>query len=101
MKLAEEEEEKVETREEEKHTEEKVWPAPPKCVAPPVRTALILPDGVACPDGCERFSSSEDPVIVSKLRYGAAAADFMSQEKMIIGEAELIHSHDFIFIFPQ
>ncbi|KAL7402809.1 hypothetical protein ABVT39_020225 [Epinephelus coioides] len=68
MKLAEEEEEKVEKREEEKHAEEKVWPAPPKRVAPPVHTALILPDGVACPDGCERFSSSEDPVIVSKLR---------------------------------
>ncbi|XP_049929729.1 polyamine deacetylase HDAC10 [Epinephelus moara] len=67
MKLAEEEE-KVETREEEKHAEEKVWPEPLKRVSPPVRTALILPDGVACPDGCERFSSLEDPVIVSKLR---------------------------------
>nr|XP_033490307.1 polyamine deacetylase HDAC10 [Epinephelus lanceolatus] len=66
MKLAEEE--KVETREEEKHTEEKVWPAPPKRVAPPVHTALILPDAVACPDGCEHFSSPEDPVIVSKFR---------------------------------
>ncbi|XP_042352615.1 polyamine deacetylase HDAC10 isoform X3 [Plectropomus leopardus] len=68
IKLAEGEEEKQEKVEEEKSAEEQVWPEPPKCVAPPVRTALVLPDGIACPDGCEHFSSSEDPVAVNKLR---------------------------------
>ncbi|XP_073328894.1 polyamine deacetylase HDAC10 [Pagrus major] len=69
IKLAEEEE-KTEEVIEEKSVEEKVWPEPPKRVAPPIRTAAILPNGVACPDGCKRFSSSEDPdpVIVNKLR---------------------------------
>ncbi|XP_045893711.1 polyamine deacetylase HDAC10 isoform X1 [Micropterus dolomieu] len=62
IKLAEEEEEKS--------VEEKLWPDPPKRVTPPIRTALVLPDGVACPDGCSRFSSSEGPdaVIVSRLK---------------------------------
>lgn len=46
------------------------WPEPPRRVPPPVRTAAVLPDGVACPDGCQRFSSSEDPdpATVGKLR---------------------------------
>uniref|UniRef100_A0A8C3G791 Histone deacetylase 10 n=1 Tax=Cyclopterus lumpus TaxID=8103 RepID=A0A8C3G791_CYCLU len=52
----------------EKSAEEETWPEPPKRLAPPVSTALVLPEGVACPDGCKRFSSSEDPVIVNKLR---------------------------------
>lgn len=51
--------------------EEKVWPEPQKRVCPPVRAALILPDNVTCPGGCQRFSSTEvlDPATVSKLRY--------------------------------
>lgn len=75
IKLGEEEEEKSEKEIEEKSVEEKVWPEPPKRVTPPVRTAAILPNGVACPDGCKRFSSSEDPdpVIINKLGYGAVA----------------------------
>ncbi|XP_037621879.1 polyamine deacetylase HDAC10 isoform X1 [Sebastes umbrosus] len=71
VKLAEEEEEdeeRLEKGEEEKSAEEKVWPEPPIRVTPPVRTALVLPDGAATPDGCQRFSSSEDPVTVNKLR---------------------------------
>ncbi|XP_070828274.1 polyamine deacetylase HDAC10 isoform X2 [Chaetodon trifascialis] len=69
IKLAEEEE-RSEKGEEGKSVKEQVWPEPPKRVTPPIRTAVVLPDGVACPDGCERFSSSEDPDagIVSKLR---------------------------------
>uniref|UniRef100_A0A8C3ADR9 Histone deacetylase 10 n=1 Tax=Cyclopterus lumpus TaxID=8103 RepID=A0A8C3ADR9_CYCLU len=66
IKLAEEEE-KQKTGEVEKSAEEETWPEPPKRLAPPVSTALVLPEGVACPDGCKRFSSSEDPVIVNKL----------------------------------
>ncbi|XP_029288791.1 polyamine deacetylase HDAC10 [Cottoperca gobio] len=64
----EEEEERLEEGEEKKSAEEEVWPEPPKRVAPPVRTALVLPNGVACPDGCTRFSSPDDSVIVSKLK---------------------------------
>ncbi|XP_076588220.1 polyamine deacetylase HDAC10 [Chaetodon auriga] len=69
IKLAEEEE-STEKGEEEKSSKEQVWPEPPKRVTPPIRTAVVLPDGVACPDGCERFSSSEDPDagIVRNLR---------------------------------
>lgn len=69
-KLAEEAKEKAEG---ETVKEEKVWPEPQKRVCPPVRAALILPDGVNCPEGCQRFSSTEDldPVTVSKLRYEA------------------------------
>ncbi|KAG8012813.1 Beta-parvin [Nibea albiflora] len=70
LKLAEEEEERLEKVEEEESAEEEAWPEPPKRVAPPIRTALLLPDDVACPDGCKRFSSSDDPnpAIVNKLR---------------------------------
>ncbi|XP_068595049.1 polyamine deacetylase HDAC10 [Brachionichthys hirsutus] len=39
---------------------EPVWPEPRKRVAPPVRTAVVLPDGVSLPDGCKAFSSLED-----------------------------------------
>lgn len=69
-KLAEETKEKAEGV---TVKEEKVWPEPQKRVCPPVRAALILPDGVNCPEGCQHFSSTEDldPVTVSKLRYEA------------------------------
>uniref|UniRef100_A0A8C4HVM3 Histone deacetylase 10 n=1 Tax=Dicentrarchus labrax TaxID=13489 RepID=A0A8C4HVM3_DICLA len=75
VKLAEEEE-RLEKGDEEKSQEEQVWPEPPKRVTPPIRAALVLPNGVACPDGCESFGASEDadPVIVNKLRYVAAAS---------------------------
>lgn len=67
IKLTEEEEER---KEEEKNVQEIVWPEPPKRVAPPVRTAVVLPDHVSCPDGCKAFSSTENlnPAIVNKLR---------------------------------
>uniref|UniRef100_A0A3Q1BEE0 Histone deacetylase domain-containing protein n=1 Tax=Amphiprion ocellaris TaxID=80972 RepID=A0A3Q1BEE0_AMPOC len=71
VKLTEvKEEEKTVTEEEKKSPEEKAWPEPPKRVAPPVRSAAVLPSDVACPEGCKRFSSSEDldPLIVNKLR---------------------------------
>ncbi|KAK2842539.1 hypothetical protein Q5P01_012739 [Channa striata] len=66
----EEEGEKTGEGEEDKGTDEKVWAQPPKRVAPSIRTAVVLPDGVACPDQCERFSSpgDPDPLVVSKLR---------------------------------
>ncbi|XP_022611916.1 histone deacetylase 10 [Seriola dumerili] len=61
IKLAEEEEENtVDKGEEKKSAEEKVWPEPPRRVTPAVRAAVVLPDGVACPDGCKHFVSSED-----------------------------------------
>uniref|UniRef100_A0A669D9L7 Histone deacetylase 10 n=1 Tax=Oreochromis niloticus TaxID=8128 RepID=A0A669D9L7_ORENI len=72
IKLREGEETTEKGGEEEKDAEEKVWPEPPKRVTPPVCAALVLPDDVACPEGCERFSFSEDldPLLASKLRYG-------------------------------
>uniref|UniRef100_A0A8C4HVZ4 Histone deacetylase 10 n=1 Tax=Dicentrarchus labrax TaxID=13489 RepID=A0A8C4HVZ4_DICLA len=68
---------RLEKGDEEKSQEEQVWPEPPKRVTPPIRAALVLPNGVACPDGCESFGASEDadPVIVNKLRYVAAACN--------------------------
>ncbi|XP_070763817.1 polyamine deacetylase HDAC10 [Enoplosus armatus] len=70
INLAEEEEEERLEKGEEEKVEEKVWPEPPKRVTPPIQTALVLPNGVACPDRCKRFSSSEDPdpFIVNRLR---------------------------------
>lgn len=72
IKVAEEEEEEktLDKGEEGNSIEEKVWPEPPKRVTPTIRTAVVLPDGVTCPDGCKRFSSSEDldPLIISKLK---------------------------------
>ncbi|XP_053283241.1 polyamine deacetylase HDAC10 [Pleuronectes platessa] len=64
FKLAEETEEK------EDGDKETVWPEPDKRLAPAVRTAVVLPDGVACPDGCHPFTLSEDldPLIVNKLK---------------------------------
>uniref|UniRef100_A0A673BR72 Histone deacetylase domain-containing protein n=1 Tax=Sphaeramia orbicularis TaxID=375764 RepID=A0A673BR72_9TELE len=63
-----EEEERTEKVEEEKNTEEIVWPDPPKRVSPCVRTAVVLPDGVDCPDGCKRFTDLHpDPLLGKKL----------------------------------
>lgn len=72
IKLGEGEETTEKGEEEEKDAEEKVWPEPPKRLTPPVCAALVLPDDVACPEGCECFSFSEDldPLLASKLRYG-------------------------------
>ncbi|KAF0040615.1 hypothetical protein F2P81_006513, partial [Scophthalmus maximus] len=63
IRLGEEDEKPLDTE------EELVWPEPPKRLAPALRTAVVLPGGVACPDGCNQFSSSEelDPVTVNKL----------------------------------
>uniref|UniRef100_A0A1A8MKH6 Histone deacetylase 10 n=1 Tax=Nothobranchius pienaari TaxID=704102 RepID=A0A1A8MKH6_9TELE len=64
----EEEEEKMELREEEKNSEEKVWHEPPKRPCPPIRSASVLPDDVACPDGCKRITKDIHPLIVSRLK---------------------------------
>uniref|UniRef100_A0A671YXW9 Histone deacetylase 10 n=1 Tax=Sparus aurata TaxID=8175 RepID=A0A671YXW9_SPAAU len=88
----------------EKSVEEKVWPEPSKRVAPPVRTAAILPNGVSCPDGCKRFSSSEDPdpVIVNKLRYGAVAVCFMCSACVcLVKKTDVNTSHVRLFVLPQ
>ncbi|XP_056244390.1 polyamine deacetylase HDAC10 [Seriola aureovittata] len=70
IKLAEEEENTEDKGEEKKSAEEKVWPEPPRRVTPAVRAAVVLPDGVACPDGCKHFGSSEDipPLMVDNLK---------------------------------
>lgn len=72
-KLAEEEEEMLDKGDEKKSAEEIVWPQPMKRVTPPIRTAVVLPDGVTCPDKCKRFSLSEhpDPLVVNRLRCAA------------------------------
>ncbi|MED6231632.1 hypothetical protein ATANTOWER_001221 [Ataeniobius toweri] len=79
IKSAMEEEEKTEMAEEERCTEGKVWPEPPERLCPPVCSASVLPDDVACPDGLKRLSSSKDlePLLVSKLknRFRTAAVD--------------------------
>ncbi|XP_017293313.1 polyamine deacetylase HDAC10 [Kryptolebias marmoratus] len=69
IKLAEEEA-KTEVGEEEKSTEEKVWPEPPKRFSPPVRCASVLPDDVTRPDGCKRLGADQDvnPLTASKLK---------------------------------
>ncbi|XP_077425342.1 polyamine deacetylase HDAC10 isoform X2 [Vanacampus margaritifer] len=35
------------------------WPQPQTCVLPPVRTAVVIPEEMACPDGCKRFNLSQ------------------------------------------
>ncbi|XP_041853093.1 polyamine deacetylase HDAC10 [Melanotaenia boesemani] len=69
-KLAEKEDERPEIEEEEKSPEEEVWPEPPKRISPTIRSASVLPDDVVCPEGCQRYSSSEDlnPLVLSKLK---------------------------------
>lgn len=58
--------------------EEKAWPEPQRRVCPPIRAALILPDGVPCPDGCHRFGSAEDldPVTLSRVGYDSLSVFF-------------------------
>ncbi|KAG7230940.1 hypothetical protein INR49_024969 [Caranx melampygus] len=74
IKLAEEEEKSLDKAEGEgeksAESEEKVWPEPPKRLTPAVRTAAVLPDGVACPDGCKPFGSSGDlhPPVLNTLK---------------------------------
>ncbi|XP_026167643.1 polyamine deacetylase HDAC10 isoform X2 [Mastacembelus armatus] len=67
IKLAEEEE-NMDKQEEKKSTEENVWSQPPKRISPLIRTAVLLPDDVPCPDGCQHFSSSQDPDPHNKQR---------------------------------
>ncbi|XP_055365398.1 polyamine deacetylase HDAC10 isoform X2 [Betta splendens] len=45
----------------EESSQEIFWPPPMKRVFPPTRTAVVLPDDVACPDGCKRWSLLEHP----------------------------------------
>ncbi|XP_029378662.1 polyamine deacetylase HDAC10 isoform X2 [Echeneis naucrates] len=54
----------------EESTEKRVWPEPQRRITPAVRAAAVLPDGVACPDKCTRFGSSQDldPLEVNKLK---------------------------------
>ncbi|CAL8375872.1 unnamed protein product [Arctogadus glacialis] len=59
-----EEPEKVEEKEE----EEIVWPEPLRRVAPSLRSALLLPDAVECPDGCARFSPAHGPGPLERAR---------------------------------
>ncbi|XP_037539664.1 polyamine deacetylase HDAC10 [Nematolebias whitei] len=61
---------KTETGEDEKSTEENVWPEPPKRFSPTVRAASVLSDDVTCPDRCKRLNANQDvdPLIVSKLK---------------------------------
>ncbi|KAM9815418.1 polyamine deacetylase HDAC10 isoform 1-T1 [Syngnathus typhle] len=48
-------EEKLQSGEAAEGKEHVTWPEPEKCVAPPVRTAVVIPEDVDCPDGCQRF----------------------------------------------
>ncbi|XP_013872266.1 histone deacetylase 10 isoform X2 [Austrofundulus limnaeus] len=64
IKVAEDEA-KTELGEEEKSSEEKIWPEPPERFSPPVRCASVLPDDATCPDGCKLLSTNQD---VDKLR---------------------------------
>ncbi|KAM4618505.1 polyamine deacetylase HDAC10 isoform 2-T2 [Polymixia lowei] len=56
--------------EEEEGTAGTVWPEPPQRLAPPVHTAVVLPDGVLCPDGCRVFRSPQtpEPLALNRLR---------------------------------
>ncbi|XP_020790615.2 polyamine deacetylase HDAC10 [Boleophthalmus pectinirostris] len=60
VKLAEDEN-PVEKNEEEKEAKEIVWPDPLKRTSPSVRTAVVVPEGITCPEGCQLFCPSEDP----------------------------------------
>ncbi|XP_068169779.1 polyamine deacetylase HDAC10 isoform X3 [Antennarius striatus] len=61
---------KDEEKESKQTNEEVMWPEPQIRVAPPVCTAVVLPDGVACPDGCKAFTplDDSDPAVVCNLR---------------------------------
>ncbi|KAK7891403.1 hypothetical protein WMY93_023366 [Mugilogobius chulae] len=69
VKLAEEEN-PVEKTEEKTEAEELVWPDPPKRISPNVRTAVVVPEGVTCPEGCQRFSPAKDlnPGLIKQLQ---------------------------------
>ncbi|CAL1591920.1 unnamed protein product [Knipowitschia caucasica] len=65
VKLAEDETVAVKNDEEketeEKQREELTWPEPPKRISPKVRTAAVVPEGLTCPEGCQRFCPPKDP----------------------------------------
>ncbi|CAG08631.1 unnamed protein product [Tetraodon nigroviridis] len=73
--------------------EEEVWPEPQKRVCPPIRVALILPDGVNCPEGCQRFSSTEDldSVTVNKLSL-FALVDKMEKKEGYSDVSRFMHA---------
>ncbi|XP_034031950.1 polyamine deacetylase HDAC10 [Thalassophryne amazonica] len=65
IKLSGEQLENAKDTEESVSTQEKVWPELQKRFSPLTQTALVLPDGMTCPDGCERFSTTDDPDAVT------------------------------------
>uniref|UniRef100_A0A3Q2XUN6 Histone deacetylase 10 n=1 Tax=Hippocampus comes TaxID=109280 RepID=A0A3Q2XUN6_HIPCM len=83
---------------EEKEREEKLqrgeavdavtWPEPEKYVAPPVRTAVVIPEHVTCPDGCKRFSLSPhaDSLSAKKEDFDSDAVSTLSSLTALVGK---------------
>ncbi|XP_071349733.1 polyamine deacetylase HDAC10 isoform X2 [Trachinotus anak] len=94
------EEDTVDKAEEEESAQEVFWPEPPGRVTPTVRTAVVLPDGVACPDGCKHFGSTEDldPLVVDKLKENflgdAEHSDALSTLSSLIALAEKMEKNE-------
>uniref|UniRef100_A0A7N8WQ36 Histone deacetylase 10 n=1 Tax=Mastacembelus armatus TaxID=205130 RepID=A0A7N8WQ36_9TELE len=101
IKLAEEEE-NMDKQEEKKSTEENVWSQPPKRISPLIRTAVLLPDDVPCPDGCQHFSSSQDPDPHNKQRYGTVVgnASFYLPVSTLIKFISYLFRKS-VFVLPQ
>ncbi|XP_049579586.1 polyamine deacetylase HDAC10 isoform X2 [Syngnathus scovelli] len=65
------------------------WPEPEKCVAPPVRTAVVIPEDVDCPDGCERFHLPQNACSRStKENFESDAVTKLSSLTALVGEME-------------
>ncbi|XP_029901022.1 polyamine deacetylase HDAC10 [Myripristis murdjan] len=78
LKVAEQKTGNEPEAQEQRSPEEIVWPEPPKRLCPPVRTAVALPEGVACPDACKRCSSAEAP---SSLVLNRIRGDFFKESE--------------------
>nr|XP_020480994.1 histone deacetylase 10 [Monopterus albus] len=97
IKLAED---KLDKEEEEKSAEEEVWPQPPKRVPSAIRTAVVLPEGVACPDRCKCLMSAEDPdpLIANKFRENflkdADDSDALTTLSSLIALAERMEKNE-------
>ncbi|KAJ0029336.1 hypothetical protein NQD34_004333 [Periophthalmus magnuspinnatus] len=78
----------IEKNEMEKEAEELVWPDPPKRTSPNVRTAVVGPEGITCPEGSQLFCPSEDPDpnLIKKLQecLGKDAEDALTTLSTLI-----------------
>ncbi|XP_077373528.1 polyamine deacetylase HDAC10 isoform X2 [Festucalex cinctus] len=88
-KLEEKEKEKEDKFESGEAADGITWPEPHACVLPPVRTAVLIPEEMACPDGCKRSNLSQHAdSLAEKEDFDGDAVPTLSSLTELVGKME-------------